>query len=297
MADFGRAVLEFAEEVGASDPVVPVGGRTQWTVGGSPAPDAREVRAPAGVVEFEPAEMTVTCGAGTLVSDLQERLVGSGQRVILPDRAGATVGGVLAVGQSGVRRLGDGHIRDALLQVVYVDSEGNLVRNGGPTVKNVSGFDLCKLLVGALGTLGLFAEVTLRCLPVATTSRWYESPGDPLELYRQLYRPTSMLWDGETTWVLLEGNPDDVTQQASAVGITASSGPPDPPTGGRESIRPRDIPRLEGEFLAEVGVGVVHRREPSEPRAPESEAARLCAEIKSRFDPDGRLNPGRSVLG
>src|SRR6478672_3015999 len=64
----------FAEEVGADGPVTVVGGRTQWDVGGAVDSSVREVRAPAGIVEFEPAEMTVRCGAGTLVAELDAAL-------------------------------------------------------------------------------------------------------------------------------------------------------------------------------------------------------------------------------
>src|SRR5206468_8580471 len=134
--------------------------------GGPPSPEVREVRAPAGVASFEPAEMTVRCGAGTTVAELDAALAEHGQCVALPDWDGGTVGGVLAVGRSGVRRLGYGPVRDALLEARFVSAEGRLVKAGGPTVKNVSGFDLCRLLVGSLGTLGLIGEVVLRTRPL-----------------------------------------------------------------------------------------------------------------------------------
>ena len=101
------AVLEeFAREVGDTDPVTCVGGRTQWGVGGLPSPEAREVHAPSGVVTFEPAEMTVRVRAGTTVAALDAVLAEGGQMVPLDPAvaAQATVGGVLAVGRSGVRR-------------------------------------------------------------------------------------------------------------------------------------------------------------------------------------------------
>jgi hypothetical protein len=296
IADHRPELVAFAELVGPTDPVTPVGGRTDWDVGGAPQEGSREVRAPSGVVEFEPAEMTVTCGAGTPVRQLQERLQESGQRVALPARGDATVGGVLAVGRSSARRLGDGLARDTLLQLVYVDSNGVLVRNGGPTVKNVSGFDLCKLMVGSLGTLGLLAEVTLRCLPVPERSQWFESHSDPFGLRSRLYRPVSILWDGSQTWVLLEGNGTDVDQQASELDLAPCPGPPPIPTGGHESLRPGLLEEIQGEFMAEIGVGVVHRPHPVPPATVEPGVSRLCAEIKRRFDPSGRLNPGRSVL-
>ena len=91
-----QRLAAFAAEVGADDPVTVVGGRTQWDVGGAVAPSVRQVRAPAGIVEYEPAEMTVRCGAGTTVADVDAALAEHGQLVALPDWPGATVGGRMA---------------------------------------------------------------------------------------------------------------------------------------------------------------------------------------------------------
>src|SRR5438270_6061167 len=108
------AVTEFAALVGSEDRVVVAGGRTQWEVGGTPDPRARVVTAPAGIVSYDPAEMTLRCGAGTTVAEVDAATAAAGQMVPLdpasPDRA--TVGGVLAVGQSGMRRLRYGPVRD-----------------------------------------------------------------------------------------------------------------------------------------------------------------------------------------
>ena len=123
----GAVVRRFAAEGGGRDagPVCPAGGRTQWHVGGLPGLDpdgrpGREVRAPAGILEHHPAEMVVRCFAGTAVDDLDAELAATGQCVALPGGGAATVGGVLAVGQSGLRRLGWGPVRDTVLQVRFV---------------------------------------------------------------------------------------------------------------------------------------------------------------------------------
>ena len=123
----------------------------------------RAVGAPVGIDWIQPAEMTVSVGAGTPVDELDVALAEHGQRVALPP--GGTVGGALAVGRSGIRRLGDGPSRDAVLQVRYVSAAGEIVKGGGPTVKNVSGFDLPRLLVGSRGTLGFLGDVILRTRP------------------------------------------------------------------------------------------------------------------------------------
>jgi FAD/FMN-containing dehydrogenase len=289
---------EFAEEVGAKDPVVPVGGRTQWSVGGTPSPDAREVRAPNGIVEFSPAEMIVRVRAGTPVVDVDAALAEAGQTVALPDWSGATVGGVLAVGHSGLRRLGWGPVRNTLLEARYVSAEGKLVKAGGPVVKNVTGFDLCRLLVGSLGTVGILAEVVLRTRPRPAVSRWFAKQGaDPFEVRAALLAPSSILWDGDTTWVLLEGNGADVASEHGRIGggFAEVGGPPPIPSVGRESRRPDELRELQGAFVAEVGVGTVHRATPVDPRPMDPVLAELQRRVKTVFDPTGRLNPGRGV--
>ncbi len=294
--EFSRDLLGLAEEVGTEDPVTPLGGSTQWEVGGLPGPGAREVRVASGILEYEPAEMTVRCLAGTTLAELADGVGEAGQMVPLdlPQPQKATVGGVLAVGRSGIRRLHYGPIRDHVLGVTFVDAAGELIRSGGPTVKNVSGFDLCRLMVGSLGTLGVIGEVILRCMPLPSLSAWYCGSADPFELRSRLFSPSSILWDGSTTWLCLEGHPADVEAQARLSGLRPCEGPPPLPQGGRASLRPSDLKTLTGEFVAEVGVGVVHLSE-AVPRLTDERTLALQKQIKQSFDPAGRLNPGRTA--
>lgn len=299
-ANIAAEVTAFAREVGSCDPVTVVGAQTHWDVGGCPHAGTREVRAPAGVWEHEPSEMTVRCGAGTTVAELSAHLTRTGQMVPLdPADDAATVGGVLACGFSGHRRLRYGHVRDLVLQTRHVDASGKVVTAGGPTVKNVSGYDLARLLVGSLGTLGLLAEVILRTLPVPAASQWLTGDGDPFAAFDLLYRPSSILWDGRRTWILLEGDPADVAAEASkleSAGFSPSDGPPTIPGRGRESRTPSELRELAGspgEWIAEVGIGLVHRDEPVPAALVSSTNAALMAQLKQRLDPDDRLNPGR----
>jgi len=252
------------------------------------------VSAPAGIEALEPEEMIVSCGAGTLVADLAAAVAEQGQRVALPPWG--TVGGVLAVGRSDECRLGHGPVRDALLQARVVSAEGRVIRAGGPTVKNVSGFDLCRLYVGSLGTLGLIGDVILRTRPRPPVSQWFRAAGaDPFALFRSLYRPASVLWDGSDVWVLLEGHPVDVSDEAGRSGLVETDGPPPLPPH-RHSLPPSGLRDLQGEFVAEIGVGVVHRSEPPASRHQPDAIVALHRRLKERFDPTGRLNPGRDPL-
>ena len=285
---------DFAAEVGSSGPVAIAGLGTR----SRPLPGVRVVHAPNGIEWIEPAEMTICCGAGTPVDEIDAALAEHGQQVAV--HPGGTVGGALAVGQSGLRRLAYGAMRDALLQANYVNAAGKLVKAGGPTVKNVSGFDLCRLLVGSYGTLGFIGDVILRTRPKASFEQWFTSDRDPWELLSGLFRPTSVLWNGATTWVLLEGNDRDVAEMAERFSLTAVSSGPELPEGGRWSMAPSELVSLRvaspGSFVAEIGVGVVHHTRPRPVRPPDLVQADLHARIKQEFDPTGRLNPGIDAL-
>ena len=225
----------FAEEVGTDGPVAVEGSRSRWDLGGPAADGIRLVKAPTGIVDYVPDEMTVTVRCGTTVAELHAALAEQGQRTALPERTGphgnGTVGGAIAVGENGIHVLGRGRVREAALQVRYVSDDGKLISGGGPTVKNVTGFDLPRLLVGSLGTLGLLAEVILRTNPIPAVSRWLVSDDvDPFAILDTILRPSAVLWNGERTWVELEGHAPAVeaeAQRLAAIGTWTedSAGP------------------------------------------------------------------------
>lgn len=278
----------FASDVGTDGPVTISGLGTR----GGALEGVRCVHAPSGIEWVQPDEMIVCCGAGTQVDELVAALAEHRQTVALP--AGGTVGGALAVGQSDFRRLGYGPVRDTLLQARYVSAAGEVVKAGGPTVKNVSGFDLCRLLVGSHGTLGFIGEVIVRTRPLPQQSQWFtrEAP-DPFEVFTKLYKPISVLWNGSEVFALLEGHAADVAAQALTAGLRECGGPPVLPTGSRRSVKPSDVIAQGGEFVAEVGVGIVHRADSGAAATLGEREALLAAAIKHEFDPSGRLNPGR----
>lgn len=125
------------------------------------------------IVEHEPADMTVTVEAGVQLDALNARLVQHGQFLPLdpPCGASATVGGVLAANASGPRRHAFGTARDWLIGTRVVHADGTVSKSGGRVVKNVTGYDMHKLYVGSLGTLGVIAEATFKLAPLPRAQR------------------------------------------------------------------------------------------------------------------------------
>ena len=134
----------------------------------------------------------------------------------------------------------------------------------------------------------------MRPLPIA--SQWFTSNADPFALFRRLHHPISLLWDGTTTWVLLEGHPDDIDEQSRTHALDPADGPP-PLAAGRRSLRPSALPSLAGAsgFVAEIGVGVMHTDAPDPDRGAEPDRIDLHHRLKAAFDPTSRLNPRRRV--
>jgi hypothetical protein len=110
---------------------------------------------------------------------------------------------------------------------------------------------------------------------------------------------SSVLWDGTSVWVLLEGHRDDVVAQAAALGLRDADPPAELPGGGRWSLPPSRLGGLRGSgrFVAEIGIGVVHHELPSPHAEVDPAIVELHRRIKHQFDPAGRLNPGIDVLG
>jgi glycolate oxidase FAD binding subunit len=163
------AAIRDAYESGT--PVYPIGGGTSLGYG-TPAKDkGRGVRLAAlnRVVDYPFRDMTITVEAGITMSALAAELAGHGQR--LPVDAAqaeqATLGGMIATNFSGPRRFGYGTLRDYVIGISAVDGRGTPFKAGGRVVKNVAGYDLCKLLTGSLGTLTVIAQATLKVRPVA----------------------------------------------------------------------------------------------------------------------------------
>ena len=138
-----------------------------------------------GVTLHAPQELIVSARAGTTIPDLEAKLAEGGQWIISepPDLSGLlgeglqTIGGVVATNLSGPRRVAWGATRDHVMGLRFVNGAGELVRAGGRVLKNVTGLDMCKLLTGSHGTLGVITEVTLKVLPSAELTGSLVLPG------------------------------------------------------------------------------------------------------------------------
>jgi glycolate oxidase FAD binding subunit len=179
---------ELAEAVvGATVPLLVRGGgtRTLGAVGG----EVLETGGLTGITLYEPAALTLVVRAGTPLAEIEAVLAAERQRLAFepPDlcallaRTGvSTIGGVVAANASGPRRLQVGGARDALLGVRFVDGLGRVVKNGGRVMKNVTGYDLVKLMAGSRGVLGVLTEVCfkLQAIPEAEATLVIEGLGD-----------------------------------------------------------------------------------------------------------------------
>ena len=165
------------------------------------------------LVAYEPAEMVAVVGAGMRVGDLARALGEHGQEWPVDAPPQATVGGVIAAGASSPRRLSVGAVRDTVLEVELVTGDGRLVRSGARTVKNVTGYDVHKLVVGSLGTLGVIVRVALKVRPLPALRRTVRAPGGPEAARGALQAvplPAGVLALPDEVEIRLEGWPERV---------------------------------------------------------------------------------------
>jgi glycolate oxidase FAD binding subunit len=173
-ADEAAVAAALREAGEAGTPVYPIGGGTRQDYG------LRPTRPGIGlslaklnqVVDYPADDMTITVQAGLTMAELADCLSVKGQRlpVDVPQPHRATVGGMVATGLGGPRRYAHGTIRDYLIGIRAVDGLGMAFSGGGRVVKNAAGYNLCRLMAGSLGTLGVITQVTLMVRPLPETS-------------------------------------------------------------------------------------------------------------------------------
>ena len=168
------------------------------------------------IVDWQPEDLTVVVEAGVSVADLEATVAERGQTTVLPEVPGdATVGGVVACGLSGYRRLRYGPTRDRVLEVSLATGYGAVVRGGGRVVKNVTGYDLPRLATGSLGTFGLIGNVCLKLWPVGSVAATVRGVGPE---WRDAFRPLAVLETDGVVTVYVAGIREQVDAQISDLG-------------------------------------------------------------------------------
>lgn len=224
----------------------------------------------ASVIAHDVADLTFVVGAGATLSTVYDTLASHGQTALLPEGgARRTVGGVVARGDSSYRRLRYGPTRDRVLGVTIVTGYGEVVSGGGRLVKNVTGYDLPRLVTGSHGALGVIVDVCLKLWPQPETLMTVGVAD--AEVGRQsVYLPSAVLETESGAAVYLEGSPTSVDVARRALGGEAAEGHqwPDqitlpfslsvrvPPAALGESVRTLRAFDVE-RFIAQHGVGLI----------------------------------------
>jgi glycolate oxidase FAD binding subunit len=191
-------------------------------------PQVLDLRAYRGIVDYEPSELVITARCGTRLSEIESALADRGQFLAFEPPAfngDPTIGGVIAAGLSGPRRMYAGAARDFVLGATLLNAQGDILRFGGQVMKNVAGFDVSRLLCGSLGILGVIAEVSLKVLPrprAEETLRFEMSARQAVEAFNhwsgQPLPLSGAAWCDGIAWIRLSGASSAVTAARDRLG-------------------------------------------------------------------------------
>jgi glycolate oxidase FAD binding subunit len=216
------------QAIAERSPLQIAGGGTKGFLGREPVGQPLSLGDHAGILSHEPSELVVTARSGTPLAELEAALASQGQMLAFePPHFGpaATLGGCVAAGLSGPRRPYGGAVRDHVLGVRLLNGRGEVLRFGGEVMKNVAGYDLSRLMVGALGTLGVLLDVSLKVLPRPAAEVTLRRPAFAAEAIEAMNswtgRPLPLAaaaFDGEWLHVRLSGTESGVRAARRVVG-------------------------------------------------------------------------------
>ena len=185
-------ITEWAERIRtAAQKNLPVqirGGGSKDFYGGALHGEPLDTGAYRGILEYEPTELVLSARAGTPLAAIEAALAEHHQMLPFepPHFGNATLGGCIAAGLSGPRRAAAGSARDFVLGVRILDGRGDELAFGGRVIKNVAGYDVSRLMTGAMGTLGLILDVSLKVLPVPLAERTQQLQASEMDAIRML---------------------------------------------------------------------------------------------------------------
>jgi glycolate oxidase FAD binding subunit len=192
-----------------------IGGNSKAFYGRATQGEPFHVAKHSGVIHYEPTELVITARCGTPLADIKKLLTEHGQMLAFePPHFGntATIGGTVSAGLSGSRRAYTSAVRDVVLGIRLINGQGEVVKFGGEVMKNVAGFDVSRLQVGALGTLGVLLDISLKVLPRPETEitlafilNEAQALTTMIELGRQNLPLSAMCFESNTLHVRLSG--------------------------------------------------------------------------------------------
>ncbi|MCW9025291.1 MAG: glycolate oxidase subunit GlcE [Gammaproteobacteria bacterium] len=215
----------------AGTPLTIHGGSSKAFLGNTSSCDTAtllDVSPHSGIISYEPVELVVTARAGTPLKELEQALAAQGQMLPFePPHYGdnATLGGTIACGLSGPRRPFAGSARDYVLGVKLINGRGEILQFGGQVMKNVAGYDCSRLMAGAMGTLGVLLEISLKVLPIPAAEQTLVKTLDAsraLKTMNELAGQSSPLsaisYDGQQLYLRLCGTETAVASAAKCLG-------------------------------------------------------------------------------
>lgn len=211
-----QLIDQVREAVDSHAPLDIRGGGSKAFYGRTPSGTALDVTGHCGIVNYEPTELVLTARAGTPLHDVEATLAEHGQMMPFDPpyfSGGATLGGAIAAGLSGPQRPWSSSARDLVLGIRLINGKAEHIRFGGEVMKNVAGYDVSRIVTGAMGTLGVITEVSMKVLPapLATASVLLnlgisESVDKVEAWYRQGFPISGAAHDGESLHLRLSGS-------------------------------------------------------------------------------------------